>query len=101
MVNKSCMPCAQPSEEQRKLQCERATQQAEALQQDVNETLDEIQSAVERLSNKYSKPESFILGQLHLGGVVLKQKHAPGINNAFAHYEAQCEDECKSVFHQT
>ena len=101
MVNKSRMPHAQPSEEQRKLQHERAIQQAEALQQDINETLDDIQSAVERLLNKYSKPESFILKQLHLRGVVLKQKCAPGINNAFAHCEAQCEDECQSVFHQT
>ena len=98
MANQSCMPHAQLSEEQRKLQCERATQQVEALQQYIDETLDETQSAVERLSNKYSKPESFIFKQLHLGGVILKQKCAPGINNAFAHCEAWCEDECESIF---
>ena len=98
MANKSRIPRAQPSEEQRKLQRERATEQAKALQEEIDGILDEIQSTVERLSDKYLKSESFILEQLHLGGVVLKQKHAPGINNAFAHCEARCEDECRSIF---
>ena len=101
MANQSRMPHAQLSEEQRKLQCERATQQVEALQQYIDETLDETQSAVERLSNKYSKLESFILEQLHLGGVVLKQKCAPGINNAFTHCEAGVKMNVSPYFGQT
>ena len=83
----SCIPHAQPSKEQRKLQCDSATQAAIALQQDIN------QATIEQLSEKHGKPETFILEQLHLGGVVLKQRHAPGINNAFAHCKAWCEDE--------
>ena len=43
------------------------------------------------------KSEAFILKQLHLGGNILKQKCAPGINNAYAHCEAWCKDDCKFI----
>lgn len=96
MANQSRVPRAQPSAEQKKLLRDGAAQAAEALQLDINQALAEIQATVERLSAKHDKPESFIFQQLHLGGVVLKQKRLPGINNAFAHCEARCEDECGS-----
>ena len=91
----SRIPHAQPSEEQRKLQRDSAVQAAIALQQDINQALEELQATVKRLSEKHGKPETFIPEQLHLGGAVLKQRRTPGINNAFAHCEAQCEDECE------
>ena len=97
MSNQSRITHAQPSQEQRKLQHESALQAAEALQQDIYNTLDQIQGAVERLSREHTKSEAFILEQLHLGGNVLKQKCVPGINNAYAHCEAQCKDDCKFI----
>lgn len=95
MANQSRITQAQPSEEQRRLQRERAAQAAEQLQVDIDKALDELQATVERLSLKHDKLESFILEQLHLGGVVLKQKRLPGINNAFSHCEARCENDCE------
>ena len=72
MSNESRIAHAQPSQEQRKLQHESTLQTAEALQQDIYNTLDQIQRAVERLSCEHTKSEAFILKQLHLGGNVLK-----------------------------
>ena len=91
----SHIPHAQPSKEQRKLQHDGAMQAAIALQQNINQALEELQATVEQLSEKHGKPETFILEQLLLGGAVYKQRHAPGINNAFAHHKAWCEDECE------
>lgn len=98
MSNQSRITHAQPSQEQRKLQHESALQAVEALQQDIYNILDQIQEAVERLSHEHTKSKAFILEQLHLGGNVLKQKRAPGINNAYAHCEAWYEDECELKF---
>ena len=95
MPNQNHITCAQPSQEQRQLQRESALQAAEALQQDIYDTLDKIHTALERLSHEHDKSVAFILEQLHLGGNILKQKHAPGINNAYTHCETQCEDDCK------
>ena len=75
----SRIPHAQPSKEQRKLQHDSAVQAAIALQQDINQALEELQATVERLSEKHGKPETFILEQLHFGGAVLKQRRAPGM----------------------
>ena len=98
MANQSQLAYAQPSQKQNKLQHECALQDAEALQQDIHDTLDKIHATVERLSTQHNKSEALILEQLHLGGNVLKQKHAPGINNAYAHCEAWYEDECELKF---
>lgn len=50
---------------------------------------------VERLARKHDKREAFILELLHLGGSVLEQKHSIGMNNGYAHCEAQCDDICE------
>ena len=49
MASQSYPVHAQPSQEQKKLQCEHTLQAAESLQQDIHNTVDEIHAAVERL----------------------------------------------------
>lgn len=95
MANQSRIPHAQPSEDHRRLQRERDLAAAEALQEDLYKVLDEIRLTVERLSSEHNKSEAFILEQLHLGGAVLRQKRSVGINNAYAHCEARCDDICE------
>lgn len=85
---------AKPSDEQRQHARERARQAAHDLQQDISEALANLQEVVETLSVRHDRTVDFIAEQLNLGGHVIKQKRAPGINNAYAHCEARCEQEC-------
>jgi hypothetical protein len=86
---------AKPSDEQRKHARELAHQAAHDLQKDINEALVNLQEVVQTLSLRHDRTADFIAEQLHLGGHVIKQKRAPGINNAYAHCEARCEQECE------
>jgi hypothetical protein len=86
---------AKPSQEQRKHAREQAHQAAQDLQKDINDALTDLQEVVQTLSHRHNRTEDFIAEQLHLGGHVIKQKRAPGINNAYAHCEARCENECQ------
>jgi hypothetical protein len=74
-----------------------AQQRAKDLADDIELALVEIDDVVDTLAQKHNKTVEFVQEQLHLGGHVLKQQRAPGINNAFAYCEARCEsDECGS-----
>ncbi|KIM81189.1 hypothetical protein PILCRDRAFT_504494 [Piloderma croceum F 1598] len=84
---------ATPSVEQRKQTRNDAQQAAEALQADVDVALDDLHTIVENLALRHNRSEDFIAEQLHLGGHVIKQKRAPGLNNAYAHCEARSANE--------
>ena len=70
---------------------------AEALQDDLYKVLNDIWLTGDRLASKHNQPEVFILEQLHLGGNALMQKHSVGINNTYAHCEAQCNNIYKLI----
>jgi hypothetical protein len=89
---------AKPSVEQRKQVRNDAQQAAEALQTDIDTALDNLHTVVETLALRHNRSEDFITEQLHLGGHVIKQKRAPGLNNAYAHCEARSENECQLPF---
>jgi hypothetical protein len=93
------MKKAKPSPEQHKQSRIDAQGAAEALQSNINTALGDLCMVVETLALQHNRSEEFITEQLHLGGHVLKQRRAPGINNAYAYCEAQCEDECQYPFH--
>ena len=90
-----------PSVEKCKQAHNDAQQAAEALQADVDVALDNLHTIVENLAFWHNRSEDFIAEQLHLGGHIIKQKRAPGLNNAYTHCEAQSENECQlSLFHK-
>lgn len=93
------MKKVKPSPEQRKQSRIDAQQAAEALQSDINTALGELHTVIETLALRHNRSEEFITEQLHLGGHILKQRRAPGINNAYAYCEARCGDECQYPSH--
>jgi len=89
---------AKPSAEQRQQSRADALHAAQALQADINTALNDLHVMVQTLAVRHNCNEAFITEQIHLGGHIIKQKRAPGINNAYAHCEARCENECKLFF---
>lgn len=67
-----------------------------ALDQRYKSALDgafsDVSNAVENIAQEFGKTPERVFEDLSLGGRILKPRRAPGINNAWAHCQACCEN---------
>jgi hypothetical protein len=71
-----------------------STAAAHSLNEDVEVAITSIDTLIDELAVKHGKSVEVIQELVHLRGHVLKSRRTAGINNAYAHCKARCNDTC-------
>ena len=94
----ACEKPAKQSEEHQRLEKAAHFKADQLLHLAIQEAIEDITSLIDKIADKHNKSFDEISALVHLGSHVLKQRHAPTIQNALSYYWAHINDGCCELY---